>query len=141
MHGRSLILGLAALLGIGLGANGVYMLADPASWYFAVPGVTTTGPFNQHFLRDIGLIFILTATAMLAGVVRADMRIALWSASGLWLAGHALFHIWEVAVGICGADAIARDFPAVTLPALIALALATWAWRDLRSPTTHSMLN
>jgi hypothetical protein len=133
MRGRSTILSLAALLGIGLGANGIYMLANPASWYFAVPGVTTTGPFNQHFLRDIGLIFVLTGAAMLAGVVRAEMRVALWGASGLWLAGHALFHIWEVAVGICGPSAIARDFPAVTLPALIALALAIWAWRDLRS--------
>lgn len=114
MSGRSLILGLAALLGLGLGANGVYMLADPANWYFAVPGVTTTGPFNQHFLRDIGLIFLLIAAAMLAGVLRPPLRTALWGSSALWLAGHALFHIWEVAVGICGPDAIARD----SLPSL-----------------------
>lgn len=132
MRGRSSILGVAALLGVGLGANGIYMLVDPVNWYFAVPGVTTTGPFNQHFLRDIGIIYVLTATAMLVGVVRADMRIALWGASGLWLAGHALFHLWEVAVGICGPDAIVRDLPAVTLPALITLTLAVWAWRDLR---------
>jgi len=58
------------------------------------------------------------------------MRVALWGASALWLSGHALFHVWEVAVGICGPSALARDFPAVSLPALIALALATWAWRD-----------
>jgi hypothetical protein len=138
MRARSSILGAAALLGVGLGANGLYMLVDPANWYFAVPGVTTTGSFNQHFLRDIGLIFVLTATAMVVGVVRADMRIALWGASALWLAGHALFHMWEVTVGICGPDAIVRDFPAVTLPALIVLALAVWAWRDLRSPRAPS---
>ena len=56
---RNAVLILATVLGVGLAANGMFMLAKPANWYFAVPGVTTTGPFNQHFLRDIGLIFVL----------------------------------------------------------------------------------
>ncbi len=43
------------------------MLAVPADWYFAVPGVTTTGPFNQHFIRDIGLIFVLIGVAYIWG--------------------------------------------------------------------------
>jgi len=37
---------LAAFLGIGAIVNGLYMLLSPLGWYFAVPGVTTTGPFN-----------------------------------------------------------------------------------------------
>ena len=98
------------------------MLVSPAAWYFAVPGVTTTGPFNQHFLRDIGLIFVLIGLAFLVGIARPAMRVMLWGAAALWLAGHALFHFWEVAVGICGPSALARDFPAVTLPAIIAAA-------------------
>jgi hypothetical protein len=51
----------------------------------------------------------------------------------LWLSFHALFHFWEVAVGICGASALARDFPAVTLPALLALGLTFWAQRERRA--------
>lgn len=133
MHARTAILGLATLLGLALGANGMFMLMSPANWYFAVPGVTTTGPFNQHFLRDIGLIFELLAAALLVGVARPAMRPILWTAAAFWLAGHALFHVWEVAVGICGPSALARDFPAVSLPSLIALALAAWAWRDTAS--------
>lgn len=132
MQSRSLILGLAAVLGIGSVANGLFMLSDPANWYLAVPGVTTTGPFNQHFIRDIGLIFALIGAAMLGGAMLAGQRVTLWCASALWLTGHALFHLWEVSVGICGSDAIARDFPAVTLPALLAITLAFWAWRDAR---------
>ena len=124
-------LALASLLGAGLAANGLYMLASPAAWYFAVPGVTTTGPFNQHFLRDIGLIFVLIGVAFLLGVARPALRVTLWGAAALWLAGHALFHVWEVAVGICGTSALARDFPAVTLPALIAIALTVWAARHV----------
>ena len=127
---RSLPLALAAVLGLGSAANGLFMLISPANWYFAVPGVATTGPFNQHFVRDIGIIFLLVGIAMLAGIARPAARIPLWSAAALWLTGHALFHFWEVAVGICGTAALAQDFPAVTLPAILTTALALWAWRD-----------
>ena len=137
---RNLPLALAAVLGFASAANGLFMLISPANWYFAVPGVTTTGPFNQHFIRDIGLIFLLVAIAMLIGVARSASRIPLWSAAALWLVGHALFHFWEVAVGICGQGALAQDFPAVTLPAILTTALALWAWRDAaRSHQAYSM--
>lgn len=129
---RRLPLALAVLLGLGAAANGAFMLLSPANWYFAVPGVTTTGPFNQHFVRDIGLTFLLVAVALLAGVSKPGARVAWWGAATLWLAGHALFHLWEEAVGICGPGALVQDFPAVTLPALLTGALATWAWRDAR---------
>lgn len=118
-----LVLGVAILLGIGAIANGVFMLVSPANWYFAVPGVTTTGPFNQHFVRDIGLIFIGVGAAFLLGAIRPVYRTVAWGAAAVWLSGHALFHFWEVAVGICSPSDVLRDFPAVTLPALLAIAI------------------
>jgi hypothetical protein len=39
----------------------------------------------------------------------------------------------HVAVGICGPDAIARDFPAVTLPAIIGTVLIFWAVAEGRA--------
>jgi hypothetical protein len=57
------------------------------------------------------------------------LRVPFWAAGTIWLSGHALFHFWEVAVGICGASALARDFPAVTLPAIIGAGLTLWAIR------------
>ena len=54
------------------------------------------------------------------------LRVFLWAAPAIWLVGHALFHFWEVAAGICSASVIPRDFPAVTLPAIIGVALACW---------------
>ncbi len=87
---------------------------SPADWYFAVPGVTTTGPFNQHFIRDIGIIFLFVGAGFLVGTARPKYRVLSWAAPTLWLGCHALFHFWEVAVGICGPSALARDFPAVT---------------------------
>lgn len=120
-------LGLAVLLGLALAANGIFMLASPEHWYVLVPGVTSTGPFNQHFLRDIGLIFVFLGGAFLLGTARPQVRVLLWGAAAIWLLGHALFHFWEVAVGICSPSDLVRDFPAVTLPAIIAVVLTLWA--------------
>lgn len=129
---RNTCLSLAILLGLGAIANGFYMLAAPAGWYFAVPGVTTTGPFNQHFIRDIGLIFLFLGGSFFLGAVRPEHRILFWTAPTVWLCGHALFHLWEVMVGICGPSALARDFSAVTLPAILGALLVFWAVVDAR---------
>lgn len=127
---RPIVLITALVLGMAAEANGAFMLAAPADWYFAVPGVTTTGPFNQHFIRDIGLIFLFIGTALLCGAMLPRYRLVLWAAPTLWLWGHALFHFWEVAVGICGPSALVRDFAAVTLPALLTLVLTLCAMRE-----------
>ncbi len=130
---KSVSLAIALALGTAAIANGIFMLVAPENWYFAVPGVTTTGPFNQHFLRDIGLIFLFIGAGFLLGIWRPNFRIVLWGAASLWLAGHALFHFWEVAVGICSASVIPRDFPAVTLPAILGLSISVWAICEKRS--------
>jgi uncharacterized protein YjeT (DUF2065 family) len=120
---RTLWIGVALALSAAAEVNGLFMLASPERWYFAVPGVTDTGPFNQHFVRDIGLIFLFIGTAFLVGAVLPRYRIVLWATPTSWLWGHALFHFWEVAVGICGPAVLVRDFPAVTLPAIIGTVL------------------
>ncbi|MFS2108325.1 hypothetical protein ACCC88_01445 [Sphingomonas sp. Sphisp140] len=130
---RQLCVFLAVLLGVGGLLNGTYMLISPVGWYFAVPGVTTTGPFNQHFIRDIGIIFLFLGAAFLIGTVRPNARPVLWGGATLWLACHALFHFWEVAAGICGPSVLLRDFPAVTLPALIGAGLTFYALSDRSS--------
>jgi hypothetical protein len=135
---KQICVGVAVLMGVLAEANGIFMLVSPEGWYFAVPGVTTTGPFNQHFIRDIGLIFLFVGTSYLFGAAQPRHRIIFWAAPTLWLAGHALFHYWEVAVGICGPSVLIRDFPAVTLPAAIGTLVTFWAISDARS--THSTL-
>src|SRR5690606_3005309 len=127
------VLVMVAFNGLFLSANGLFMLIDPLTWYELVPGVTDTGFFNQHFIRDIGFIQLFLGIAFVVGLLRPERRIGLWAAATLWLSAHALFHFWEVAVGICSPSAIPRDFPAVTLPALIGLTLTLWAIRRVRS--------
>ena len=124
-----LVTGAAIALGLFTLANGVFMLAAPQDWFWRVPGVSATGGYNQHFIRDIGLIYALVGAGLLVGIRARGQRAALWSFAAAWLTGHALFHFWEVAVGICGSDAIPRDFMGVTLPAILALLLGAHAWR------------
>jgi len=128
-------LGIAAVLGTAMAVNGVVMLMVPFTWYKAVPGVMETGAFNQHFVRDIALVYVLIGGAFLAGAAKPSLRVACWGAPTIWLTGHAIFHFWEIAAGICGPEIIPRDFPAVTLPALLGIALTIRAWRARRKPT------
>jgi hypothetical protein len=127
------VLVLVAFNGLFLSANGMFMLVAPLAWYELVPGVTDTGFFNQHFVRDIGIVQLFLGVAFIVGLLRPERRIGLWAAATLWLCAHALFHLWEVAAGICAPSVIPRDFPAVTLPALVGIALTLWAIRRSRA--------
>lgn len=111
------MLGLAAL------GNGVFMTIAPDPWYWLVPGVPDRGPFNQHFLRDIGINYMLIGAAFIYGALYSKHRLILWLMPTAWLVGHAIFHVWEVLVGICGPESLIEDFAGVTLPALFALSL------------------
>jgi hypothetical protein len=111
----------------------VHMLYDPESWYYFVPGVTDTGMYNQHFIRDIGIIQGFVAAAFIVGIFKPTRRIELWGVATLWLIAHACFHLWEVAVGICSSSVILRDFPAVSLPALFGIGVTLWAVEQVKS--------
>ena len=126
------VLIMVAFNGIFLSANGLFMLVAPLAWYNFVPGVIETGFFNQHFIRDIGIIQLFLGVAFGIGMIRAERRIGLWAAATSWLIAHAVFHLWEVAVGICSPSVIPRDFPAVTLPAIIGTVLTLWAINHAR---------
>lgn len=115
------ILAMVAVNSIFLTLNGLFMIVDPKAWYEMVPGVINTGLYNQHFIRDIGIVQLLLGVAFVAGCFRPEERLVLWGGATVWLIAHAIFHLWEVAVGICGPSALLRDFPAVTLPAIIGL--------------------
>ena len=118
-----LVVGLAVLLGVAMLANGTFMVIAPEPWYWAVPGVPDRGPFNQHFVRDIGFIYLLMGAAFIYGALYTKYRFQLWLFPAAWLVCHAVFHVWEVMVGICGPQSLVEDFAGVTLPALLAVGL------------------
>jgi hypothetical protein len=98
------------------------LLAGPW-WYGAVPGVIATGPYNAHFIKDIGAIYLVCAVALAAFAWRpAQAASALAAATG-FLVLHAAIHVADaLASPTCGADLV-RDLPGVFLSALIAAGL------------------
>ncbi len=133
---QPLAMPLRALLGFNilfLVINGAFMLVAPKAWYELIPGVVGTGFFNAHFVRDIGIIQMFLGVLFVLGVKIGAARFEFWAAATLWLTAHAALHIWEVAVGICGASTLLRDFPAVSLPALIGMTLSVHAWKHRAS--------
>ena len=52
---------LAAILGALSALNGTTMLLAGPFWYASVPGAAETGPYNPHFVQDIGAAFLITA--------------------------------------------------------------------------------
>jgi hypothetical protein len=115
---------LAALLAALLGANGAAMLAAGAWWYGVVPGVTMTGPYNPHFVKDIGAAYLVVAGALAWRALRPAAGQGALVAAAAFLVLHGLIHIADAATGMSmGADLI-RDFAGVYLPALLAAWLA-----------------
>ena len=112
------------LLAAGLAANGAAMLAVPAAWYDAVPGVLYSGPLNLHFVRDIGAAYASAAAGLAWRAARGPAGAPAAALGALFLALHAGVHLYELLAGVCGWQQFGQDLPGVLLPALGAVALA-----------------
>lgn len=113
---------VAALLGLTGAANGVFMLAAPALWYDSVPGLPHTGPFNAHFVSDIGVAYLVAS----AGLIARAWRPRYWPAAvagAAFMCGHAVIHVLDIMMERTGNVSV--DVWLVIAPAL----LAAWvAW-------------
>jgi hypothetical protein len=120
---------LAAVLGLAMAANGVAMLLAGPAWYAAVPGVPETGPFNAHFVKDIGAAYLTAGVGLAVFAWRASPLARGAAMAGvLFLGLHGLIHLAEAARDPMGALHLARDFTGVLLPPILALA-AIWPIR------------
>ena len=128
---------IAALLALTMGANGLVMLAAGALWYSAVPGVPMTGPFNPHFVKDIGAAYLVAGVGLgwLAWSATPTARGAAM-AGAAFLALHAGIHLAEAATDPMGGAHLARDFAGVILPAILAV-IAVWPAKP-RLETRHA---
>lgn len=104
-------------------ANGVWMLADPAGWFATIPGVTDTGPLNEHFVRDLGATFALVGTAFLWAAFRPRERVAVLSVASVFYVGHALVHVFDTARGLLPPSHWTGDFVPIYAPAALLLAV------------------
>ena len=129
---------LAVILGIGLGLNALWMLAVPAAWYAAVPGVTQTGPFNPHFVRDIGAAYLVAAAALISFAASPKAQSAV-QAGAAFLTLHALVHLWDAVAGREHAHQLI-DLATVFLPSILAIWIAWPAHQRYRGETHVQMV-
>lgn len=120
------------LLGIGMIANALWMLAGPMHWYHELPAaVPDTGPFNPHFVRDIGCAFLTVGVALIWASRSMRVRWPLTVIATLFLGAHALLHVYDTGVGNLPRDHWYLDFAGVYLPVLI---LSGVLWKLPRGP-------
>jgi hypothetical protein len=122
---------LLLVLGLFHLANGLHMLLAPLGWYGAVPGVALTGPFNAHFIQDVGMAFIASGAGLLLGA-RKGRDAALFACAGAaWPALHALIHLDGWAMHGFPADPWIAASEAVGVMGLALLGVAL-AWLRLK---------
>jgi hypothetical protein len=121
---------IAIFLTIIFLGNGLVMLAAPYPWYLAVPGVIQTGPFNDHFVRDIGATYLACGIGTLLGGLDLRRHAGAVAVAAGFQGVHALIH---VITPFCGRalpwPLLARDFPGVFLPTILTIWLAVAAFR------------
>jgi len=105
--------------------NGTWMLFFPLSWYTDLPAdVPHTGPFNPHFVRDLGVVYLVVALAFGWSARNMDRSRPVHLALTVFFAGHALIHLADIASGRLPHSHWLIDMPGVFVPALIMIVLA-----------------
>lgn len=116
---------IALMLTLYLVLNGLMMILLPGEWFQMVPGVSETGGFNAHFIRDIGFAFLLSGCGMswrLLDPVRGRAA-ALFAAGFLTL--HASYHALETTLSSHHEIYLLTELSGIYIPALSALFIAT----------------
>lgn len=111
---------LSGLLGALSAANGAMMLAAGPRWYETTPGVADTGPFNPHFVADVGAAYLVAGLALAARGWRPQYWPAALAGAAFFCA-HAAIHV----VGIAGGHSHTAGFETALVIAPAALSL--WA--------------
>jgi peptidoglycan/LPS O-acetylase OafA/YrhL len=109
---------IAATLAIFNALNGLAMLFAGPAWYAAVPGASETGPYNPHFVQDVGAAFLVAGLALAARAWRPVYWPAAVAGSG-FLVAHALIHLVMIVTG--HDHHVTADLAAVVVPAALAL--------------------
>jgi hypothetical protein len=113
-----LILGLLSFF------NGSWMLVSPESWYTDLPaGVPDTGPYNGHFIRDLGLVFVMIAFGFFWCTHRPSRSWPVLFVITIFFSGHAVLHLLDLFTSRLPHSHWTMDTPAVFLPAALLIAL------------------
>jgi len=114
------LLWIVLLIGVGSIANALWMLAGPMHWYTDLPAaVPDTGPFNPHFVRDIGCAFLAAGASLVWAFFSPRFRLPLVSIAAVFLAAHAILHAYDTLTGALGHNHWLLDLPGVYFPGVL----------------------
>jgi len=71
--------------------TGLYIAVFPYDFYLNAPGAQATGPYNMHFMRDVGFAFLTSSVAIAYGIYANAKPVMVFGS--LWLLVHGLFHL------------------------------------------------
>ncbi len=109
---------ISGVLGALSAANGALMLGAGRQWYETTPGVADTGPFNPHFVADVGAAYAVAGLALLARALRPQY----WPAAvagAAFFSTHALIHVISIAGG--HSHHVGFELALVVIPAALSL--------------------
>ncbi len=133
---RDLSLWIILVIGVATIANALWMLAGPMHWYTDLPAaVPDTGPFNPHFVRDIGCAFLTAGVSLVWAFFSPRFRLPLVSIGALFLFAHAILHAYDTLRGALGHNHWLLDFPGVYLPGILLPIIALRLARSDRERT------
>jgi hypothetical protein len=118
---------ISLIIGLSQAGLGLWLIVAPESFYATIPGVSETGPFNPHFVRDVGCAFLVAGIGL--AWLFADRRA--WPAAlagAAFLGLHALMHVLDGLAGRESPQHLAHDLPLLIGLALVAL-WAAWPQR------------
>lgn len=102
--------------------NGLWMLVAASSWFYKMPiAAEDTGPLNEHFVHDLGLVFFLAGVGALWCARKPGYSLEVHLGVTIFIVGHALIHVVEILAGDLPSSHWLIDFPLVTLPAVLLL--------------------
>jgi len=108
---------IVLVFGLGSIGNALWMLAGPMHWYTDLPAaVPDTGPFNPHFVRDIGCAFLTAGVSLVWAFFSPRFRLPLVSIAALFLFAHAVLHAHDTLTGTLDHTHWLLDLPGVYLP-------------------------
>jgi hypothetical protein len=114
-----------------LAANGLAMLGWPEAWYHAIATAPSTGPFNAHFVRDIGCAYLVSAGSLAYGAISPERGRSAALAGSTFLLMHAAVHVWDALAGRATLEHLMKDFVSVVALAALAFYLS-WSRRSVR---------
>jgi hypothetical protein len=116
---------LLGVIGVGSFANGLWMLATPRVWYDRIPAeVPDFGPFNEHFVRDVGCAYAAAGIVLGWAVLSRTARQPFVAAAAAFYCLHALVHVYDTARAAVEPVHWLLDFPTTYLPAIVLTVIA-----------------